>query len=813
MIKKILYIIVLTILCINIGYGVEYLNSCGKSSGWISGETYIINFTEIPNTYLNNYCFLFNSEIDSINFIQGTEYIEIKTLGDISFFLSSINFDIIDSSFENFNIYNTKNEIIFLDLKSGSDLLYNNFNNITIKNLNNSDYNYFLYHYFLIQGSSGATNIINLSNNNFNNIWAENTHFIDLRSIDQSILASNRKHTMTFSDNEIENVFAKLPPSFENTLSYGFISMQMTGRLVGGSEIYINVINNTMNNIVSTTQNDNPLKINFPSSIYAIKDISNNSVTNSIFKNKLFEDANNDGMGDSGEVWQYNILFPSPLIYLKLRDVTFIQDMKEGFDFNFANEKIYAISDINLTTNDVITGTNTNNEIDGGNSFTTFQSAFSIDLGTGNTINCNMLSFLDYCSFNDNGYSSILGISYRGLITLNSNNKIIGTYFSKNDGQNNAHIISNSVDVTRNNLEILDNIFIKQDSRGKDGDEHLMKLKYTNLDIHDNTFTTGGLAGTEYELLSIDSVNAVSNEIYNNEFTSTLSGFKVGEIFTENCDTLFYGNSIDSYYNITNGCTGELNVTPLVPYLHTDGKVYYFYVGNYYEDNAGCTDANGDGFCDNPYTSGSVTDTRPLVSYPFDYTASLLFYDDIVDNTSFDITLYGVTDNETIELSGITDTLQIGFSHNSDFPDLVCDYIIDGVPIGSETIVNPEKNIIYNITITGLTEKSYAYRVECGNDFSYILSDEITFTITYTDDGGGGDDGDDDGDGGTGDSETFDGFNLFTGDAESDGQNTLQLFELMGKPLTYAVMIGFLILFVGLVFLLFSVVALFIPKR
>jgi len=98
-------------------------------------------------------------------------------------------------------------------------------------------------------------------------------------------------------------------------------------------------------------------------------------------------------------------------------------------------------------------------------------------------------------------------------------------------------------------------------------------------------------------------------------------------------------------------------------------------------DNTACVDGNSDGFCDSSYTSGVVTDTRPLSSYPFDFASHIITADFVVDNTSFDINIVEPNDLQVLEIADGNELINFTFNHNSNFPDLTCDHIIDGVSV------------------------------------------------------------------------------------------------------------------------------------
>ncbi|MHA1381441.1 MAG: myxococcus cysteine-rich repeat containing protein [Candidatus Helarchaeota archaeon] len=86
--KKILLLLMTLLFLFSSVNAVEYLNSCGKSSGWVASETYILNFTSIPSSYSNNYCFRMVPIVGDTNniIIQGTNQTIINNKEGLRFF-------------------------------------------------------------------------------------------------------------------------------------------------------------------------------------------------------------------------------------------------------------------------------------------------------------------------------------------------------------------------------------------------------------------------------------------------------------------------------------------------------------------------------------------------------------------------------------------------------------------------------------------------------------------------------------------------------------------------------------------------------
>jgi len=253
-------------------------------------------------------------------------------------------------------------------------------------------------------------------------------------------------------------------------------------------------------------------------------------------------------------------------------------------------------------------------------------------------------------------------------------------------------------------------------------------------------------------------------------------------------------------------------------------------LGNYYEDYSGCVDSNNDGFCDVDYDDGEGWGTKKaLSSYPFDYTQHLFTAESVVDTLLYNITLLNIINNETINLVDGTETLLFEFEHDSDFNDLNCGFIIDGINKGE--VIAYLKNTTYNLSISGgWTEKTYTYRVECSNEFTTKTSEELNFIISFspvavlgcTDSNANNynplanqDDGsctyDDIGE--TGGNITIGDIGLgelFSGDVDKSTDSLNELFSVSSTPLSYFMLIGFIILSIATIILIVSLPYLFI---
>lgn len=455
--------------------------------------------------------------------------------------------------------------------------------------------------------------------------------------------------------------------------------------------------------------------------------IYNNYYTNSILGGITFLDVNDDGTGET--TTETKII--NPAIHLELFDLNIFQNLEEGEEiFNTLadnNLKNIYVNDEILSDSHIGTYfTNSNGEINDFENTLIIEKMNNFIISGG--IDCSLFGN-EFCLIQDSPtYSSIVSDDYRGLLEVGGNTIIEYINLVK-IGSNNAQLISNIIDNYEYNLTIRNNNFYKSDDRLDDGNNHLLYLKSNTLNINNNLFEVIYTNSQSYEYIDIKSTTPNNNKVTENIFQHGAVVSPVEqEIFSNNADTTFYNNYIGSDFVISTTEKTNLNINPLISVEYLN-QLYYFQIGNYYEDNLGCVDINGDNICDSPYTSGNITDDFPLVSYPYVLLQNLgdaLF---IVDKGAYNISLINITNGETINLIDGTETLRFSFSHASDYPNLVCDYIIDGASVGQE--INPSKDVVYSFEkVGGWTTKTYSHRVECYNvEGGSILSDEITFNI------------------------------------------------------------------------------------
>lgn len=756
---------------IAIGNSVTYLNSCGKTSGWTNGETYILNFTSTDFTNSDYYggadvdsngyyCFRFDNVKSDISFITDTNINNI-TMNFISTPLTNEQVAFLGSidgyTFTNIRFYNTTfikdaGDFVFSTRNSKFGLIGNSFGGtVTVKNITILGFDYFR--------------------------RSEETFAIASSYINDSIIVLN------------DDFISRDVSASDTTRIYdSFIHADSLHTYLNGKFI----INRSVISLVSD---------NLTSSYN-----TNSIIENSMLRNIIGVDSNDDGVFDttpvpSGKPATY---FQDLRVEDNLFGYQFIQDFNEGDVFVSGSENVVTIN------SDIIGGVNVHQtqayEIFSPELVTLLYNNFN---GIILTSNSALKSFFNQISYMQDNLLSYFNSTddYKSLISISGNNILISDiYFTKYSNNNNAQIISDLLGVTRNNITIQDNTFYKSDDNFKYLNNYIIKLKANNLNINNNNFSVYTNFSNGYEILDIEGTNPLTNKVSYNYFLSNISIGTDTIIFSNNSDTKFYHNYIGTSVNITDELTYTgLNVTPLIAYNHTDSKIYYFYLGNYYEDNTGCVDSDSDGFCDSSFTSGTITDTHPLSSYPFDFASHILTADVVVDSTDFNITLTGLTDNETFIVVDTNSILSFGFIHNSSFPDLHCDYLIDGSIV--DNIDNPINNTNYTINLNGWTEKEYVYRVECYNDLVYETSLEYNFYIEFGTTPSGNE---------TETGSEIDITDIFTGDTDifstsSTSDSTDNLVSLIGlaqTPLIYLLILGFLFLIIVIVIFIFSMIKL-----
>lgn len=788
------------LMLINVNAGTTVLNSCGKNSGWLDNETYILNFTEIPSVYANTYCFQFDSDLNNIKF-QGISPINIKkTTSSIIFFQALNPYDNTNLILENITInrdYNTFSFYMFY-LNNGN---YNysgmNIDNVKI-NLTNSitTNNYFLF--TKLDGSNTNWQIY-LNDITINNLYVNNMNFLDGYIRNSGISGGSFNNYLHMNRLNMDNIFFNKGNHIHNFI---YVQGINSGRSDHRTRFYHE--NNLISNLV-LLDND-PIYAN-PTSGYYTLISSNNTITASTLKGDILTDVNDDNLAEDvprSDDASYSI--ENGLIYVDLFNYRFLQDYTEGEPFFNIQGKTALVPINNNTIGSPLTIT-LQSTLDSSFMETNFTNLNGFLL-VNKKIDCSIMS-AELCSFvNDPTTTTSTGNLFASYIATQSNTLVNNAKFNiihDGSGSVSASILANFVDVAYSNINVTNNNLTSSGNILTTGAEttsrQFIKLKGTSININNNNFeyTFPTIAGVG-EFLYIESTNDESNTVTLNRFENTVTTPTTkSEVAQYKLKTNFYNNYLSNNVVLSTSSTTGVNVTPYIGFEHTDGKIYYYNIGNYYQENTGCVDSDVDGFCDSSYTSGSVTDLKPLASYPFDFTAHLLTADAVADNNAFNITLQTPTNGSIINLSGTTSPLNFSFSHDSDFPDLTCDYIIDGVI--EYTIENTQKTIIHIASFMGWTEKSYTYRVNCYNGFQNINSDEITFTIAFITtpptDGGNGD-------GITVSVDDIGFTGLFTGTPDDASDNVQGLFSIFETPMAYLYLLGFILIFIAMLSLVFA---------
>ena len=682
MIKKLSIFMLLFISLIGFANaGTTYLNSCGKNTGWLSGETYILNFTEIPPSYANSWCFFIQSTALNSNQFKGFNQtiINKKTGGFTFLYLRPYNGN---------KLYELMNFTDFNYKGNGLD----NFFILDSSTYGGSNYRYSYFRY-----------------NNLNNIKIENINSlfygIGYAPISQPYVNSNN-----FSNFELDSNYFFLDVGGYYQFSYN----NMINSVFNTHTLFTNVLIN-LNNFKNSVFINN----HSTTSYYA----SSNNYNDSIIEGYIYTDSDNNNIADSNlDAGVYN-----SRMSIVLNNKNYLQDITEGKPF-------IAPYMMNIPINTELLSTSTQFVANDGSGFDPslmsilgFNSQAGVILSVNSTLDCAFSS----CLITDVGSNTNIDPNtFRGWIRVIDNATVINGNYVKSAYFNNNNIISNFVDLTFNNIQINNNNFTKGEERQQvlttTGSEALIKLKGNKIKINNNTFTGISInSSVTYDLLYIDSVNKNTNIVKNNNFINSGNGSV--QIFGVKGDATFYNNNISSNVVISNDISSNVDVNPIIGFKHTDNKIYYYQLGNYYADNTGCVDSTNDGICDSPYVSGNVTDNYPLSSYPFDYTQHL--FTTIVPPVtlnSFNISLINITNNQTVILNTLGDTLVFSYNHNSNLPDLTCELFIDGVSKDIQTNVNDT----INVPLTGgWTEKLYTHSVTCSNQFVSVNSGEIIFNL------------------------------------------------------------------------------------
>lgn len=815
---------------------VTILDSCGKNSGWLDNETYLINITNVDNAYLNNYCFDISGDFNNITFRQVSEQIIYSndlvgnTFSILQFRKDSITtFERLENSIiENFNIYvDTPDRFNFIQLNGFGGVLDVRFSNNLINNntinyvQNNNQDNYFIY---MHQSQSGSARIENNEiNNNYINgggLYYGHYGFQNLGS-----------RYYVFNNNSINSNLAILQKD-----RFNISNSILIRRHSGSSGDSVQIINNTINNNVFVDYTNEPI-IFIETGNAQPETIIGNLFSSNMYAKHKFNDTNNNNIADTNEIiGLYGFVLTNSNIYKDLFGYRFIQDFKEGA-IGYTTSTglnlvlINDLDNIGIGTEIYSPATN-NNLIILDYLGSSFQELNGFRLINSNTdIDCSLISS-ERCVINDadaNGVASLnkfksyiatkddVSISRLQFDLLNESNTFISGIANADDNEYfGFNLINSRFDSAIYNFVLL-NPLIGGEAESEDYLYPNLKLKYSGATINNNFFY--GLdnpSGTQYVYMYIDSTNPSTNNVYANTFSnliinpdspSCVFGFKaetnffynyIGSNITILCDSNPTNNA--SYFEIDYSGS-NLDVNGYARYYNEfDNSIYYFLLGNYYEDNTGCVDGNFDDICDSPYNDSTMVDPLPLAVYPYDFAGHLGDAEFSISN-DYNINLVDIVNGQTITIPTLNSGIVFKFSQDSGISNLVCEMLIDDINI--DTIYNPNNGTIYSTTKFNWAVDSYEYKVKCYDPLvpeTLTFSEIIVFNVALGDDNGGGDIG-----------EPITGTNLDIGNLFSDDPNDsvdslVGLFNLTGGFIGYLIILGIIGIFVGIILLGFAFV-------
>lgn len=639
------------------------VTACGTVNP-AAGDNVFINLSDPNLVNISSQCIFIGTSNWNVDWYQVNEKITIDNTNPVDFFGGT---SIVYNAFHNFNVEWTNfNGLGFLRAGgSGPAISLTNFTNVHVKNLEFLTY------------SQGGTNCIHQYIN------VENSSAVNVFG---SIFACKGTAGETLRFNDFNNSFAWNYETNETPVFAKKISVQPGG--YNDNIAYNSVLNFWGNS---------------PSQGY---------VTNTII-------ANNDTLTDVNYV---DLPWLPDNRFIKNHNTSIPTGGNKNIMSVYAETldqtQLYTVTDLNYSNLNIM-DINTNKFV------TLIRGNYSC--GTFTSFDCNLTN-------EAHGVTTLTGDKFRPIFSVRSDSSVSGVRFTQ-DGQTfeEDNIIANDLDVTYSNINVYDNYFKLAENENATTETNTgtaIKLKANDISIYNNVFRgfEGQMLGENYDTLNIEGV-LTSNRVYNNEFYNDFVFSIQMNVFSFSCDTQFYNNYLGNDTRInepTGDCASDFNATSFVGFNHTDGKIYYYYIGNFYEENTACTDGDGDGFCDSNYTSGAYNDVRPLSSWPFDYTQHLLTADLVVDEDAFNVTLVTPTPGELFTSEPINFT----FYHDSSFIDLKCDYIIDGVV--ETSIYNTAGDTNHSVLLSGFTNATHTYRVECFNDFRFDQSQEINFTFNGT---------------------------------------------------------------------------------
>ena len=730
--KILIFLVMLMTLAVS-GFSVTQITSCSNPV-WTNNEVYLINLTDNTISAGAEPCININVDIENVTFQQVNDVIYLEnTLANGWDFFHWTSPNIVNVTFTDFNIINNNDD----GNNRGGFLARANTISDFLRDVKveNSYFENFRYIYGLNALDINADEIFFTNSQAIKTEWIVNYRRLVTQTPIYSDIDLYLNGSIHFSDfTELADNMGSNPYIILGAV--GGFNPAGTGTQVSQYSLhYEDFASNTLCRKVNTLGNNVA-----PSECFL------STIDNVIIRGTFDFDNDNDNQGD---------VTPGNAFAVTLFGTTYIRDMFEAFDIIGVQQDdaiFHQLADETISAGGgQIIGTGfKNEELRLDDVVVTMWDLPSINLQLGNRITCNSFDrkLYDNCILRNSDVSAVpfSADKFKGLIQLTSDNLIESatfdmTYYNWTNKQN---TISNVFDGVLDNITIRFNDFYLADNQDTnfptDTDiQSTIKLRGTNIEINNNNFFSypGDLALSNYHnLIYLDSTNQDLNEITLNTFTS--NGGALVSVLTNQCDATIYHNSLGGNVSLFKNCDTNPIINKKVGYLHIDNNVYYFTLGNYYEDYTGCVDVNADGKCDSAYVTGDFTDSNALASYPFDFSAHLIDAESSTPaDENFVVNVTYPTENLSIEVAGLGSNIDVIYQHNSTFPDLTCDYIIDNSTILSARDYNVNSSL-QTQGFTGWSEGTHTAKINCFNEFQSIDSLVRTFEVTYTGTGGGG---------------------------------------------------------------------------
>jgi len=733
-INKILILMIAFLFSLLSVNAVTILNNCGTpNSGWLNNELYVVNLTTVSKaTQTNlNYCFDLNTVTSGITF-QSNNQINLVDMTMFRIDTQNTNLNI-----QNFDIISTQNpkQNLFVEyynsLSSGTQIvnLGNTFRNIKFTDNVNVDKNIFFFGSTFAPANSQRT----ITYDNFNLINSEiNAKNLNLVSFNNPIVGVNGVST-NYRLYQILNL-----NNNGNLLNVKRLSNNVQGSVTWTSG-YSCIIGNCVSQQSTLYSNSGKTNLIGSNSVL-IPQLTNSyyilNISNSMIKGKSFQDLNVDGFADNSSIYDSSIIQLSNMrTYLELFNKMYIQDIT-------VSPALQNLNNLNIIDLNGWSGQGVNGHY------------FDFLNGIGNTISCDISNYLNIagpfgnlksnnlngCSltFNSNTYNFNLQ-NRSGYIEVLGGNSILNNIFTVSSSFN-LSLIQN-LNPTMSGIDIIGNTFSKTING-------LNNYKFINIKptqttrIQNNVFQTSSTGSLTYiDLNNAQLQNGQKLIITGNTFSNVnqqLDKTLLSNYNNVNLNTEFYNNYVGKNLKFNNTPNFKLNGQKK---YFVSGVLYTFNVGNFYEANVNCVDANADGICDSPYIFNGVVDNYPLSSYPFNYAQhiiSAISYTNVNVN-NFSVSILSPTNNQNIIVDSISKTYNLQFQHTLNVNVDKCDIYLNNVIYKTIYDVN---NGVNSVSLNGLLNgNSYVTKVSCSIGTTTQQSSNNVFSVTYgtvpIDNGGG----------------------------------------------------------------------------